>query len=272
MTSSATLPSRAEEKDYPAILGVSADATSSQVKQRYRKLARAHHPDQGGDEEKFKEITEAYEILSNPQKRRKWEEAREAQKNPWGNWPPDVTLDGHPRYRHEVDDEDILNLLHQFRNLRPQRRVELHLNTLEALEGCEKTLELDGERSTLQLHGGLEDGNELLLDNDTLIRIHVHPHPMYKVEGTNLEVEAAVGYPTLALGGELTVPTPDGPKKIRLRPGTPAGSRVRLKGRGAHLDGRRGDLHVRLKVDVPKHHTEEAAQHLRAYQESLEKP
>lgn len=274
MNGSTTIPGRAGEKDYPAILGLPTDADTAAVRRRYRQLAREHHPDQGGNEEKFKEITEAYEVLSDPSKRAQWEAARRAEQAPRPGWGANGDFNGFERSNGfgpsnmtgEDLDGDILNLFRRIRHVQtPVDGGEIHIDALQALEGHEAEITLHGQPRQIRLPSGLREDTEILVDGNTLLSIRIHPHPQYRIEGEDLEVDVPVGYPELVLGGEVQVPTPYGNARVRVPAGTQPGARLRLAGRGARIDGRRTSLYARLQVQVPRDLNPEAKKHLEEY-------
>nr|BBH95624.1 molecular chaperone DnaJ [Thermogemmatispora argillosa] len=241
-------------KDYYKILGVDRNADDKTIRQAYRKLARQYHPDVNpGDkaaEERFKEINEAYEVLSDPEKRKKYDELSSYYQR-YGRW-PGASGSGGYRYQTitEEDLEDLLGGASPFsdffemffgspfggrartgRTVGRQapfgRDVEsvLEVSLAEAYDGATRMIELediDGSRRRLEVKipAGVEDGARIRIPGqglqgaagrgDLYLRIHVRPDPRFTREGTTLRTRVDVPLVTAMLGGEVEVPTPSG--------------------------------------------------------------
>ncbi len=243
-----------EYKDYYKILGVDKNADNRVIRQAYRKLARQYHPDVNpGDrvaEERFKEINEAYEVLSDPEKRKKYDELSSYYQR-YGRW-PGASGSGGYRYQTitEEDLEDLLGGASPFsdffemffgtpfggraRTVRTAERqtavgrdVEsaLEVTLAEAYDGATRVVELedvDGSRRRLEVKipAGVEDGARIRIPaqglqgaagrGDLYLRVHVRPDPRFTREGTTLRTRLEVPLVTAMLGGEAEVPTPAG--------------------------------------------------------------
>ncbi len=282
-------------RDYFKVLGVERTANSDSIKRAYRKLAREYHPDMNpGNAEaegRFKELTEAYEVLSDPQKRRKYEQFGQYWKETSG-----VRGDGPVGAGFDVDFgrygnfEDFVNdLLGRFggpRGASPSsagftggagfprssQRSTLNLDAVttvqisfpEAFNGTERTLCVNEERVKVLIPKGIRTGARLRLKGkgnlqpgtgkrgDLYLNIEVQPHLIWRLEGEHLLAELPVSLDELALGAVVTVVTPDGEVQVNIPSGTPPGRSLRLKGKGWHLNGCRGDLIFSLTMTLPE--------------------
>lgn len=264
-------------KDYYRVLQVSPDASSEEIKQAYRRLARQYHPDLNpGDREaeaRFKEINEAYEVLSDPRARQVYDRATRA--------PGFVYEEPTWAVAHDPLDE----LLDALFGRRPtvQRRsqaasrgrtyeAEITLTLEEAFYGTRRQLTVEGRRVPVQVPPGVRDGTTLRLSGaggrsayggvagDLLLRIRVQPHPQYTVQNNDIITDAEVDLFTALLGGTITVDTLEGPLQVHIRPETQGDSMLRIPGRGmpdpAHPE-KRGDFLIRLRVVLPTGLSEE---------------
>jgi curved DNA-binding protein len=278
-------------KDYYNILGVSRSATEREIKQAYRKLARQHHPDVNpGDksaEERFKQINEAYEVLSDKEKRRKYdkygdqwqyadqfEKARQQQ-----GW--NFSRGGQRVYFGEEDIGSVFDdILRGFgtRAGRPQPRkgrdieFPLEVTLEEAYSGTTRTLSLaDGKRLEVKIPPGVKDGSRVRISGkgaegyggvkgDLYLVTSVRPHRTFRRHGDDLYTDVAVPLMVAVLGGEVKVSTLKGTKlSLKIPPETQNGRSFRLKGQGMpHLgNSTKGDLLARVKVVLPTKLTDE---------------
>ncbi|MGB9706881.1 MAG: DnaJ C-terminal domain-containing protein [Microgenomates group bacterium] len=273
------------KRDYYDILGVSRDASLEEVKKAYRRLALEWHPDRNkspGAEERFKEINEAYEVLSDPEKRAAYDQFGHAAFTPGGmggfeGFPGGftrtykkgpftytyTTFGGSPFEGFGFDFEgfsDPFEIFEQFfggaspfRRTRQVPRYGLSLSFMEAAKGCEKEIVVGGKKRKIRIPPGVEDGTRIKF-SDFYVTIDVRPDKVFRRDGDDVFVNQEISLGTAILGGMVEVPTIDGPVKLRIRPGTQPGTMVRLRGRGVkHLreDGR-GDQYVRLLVKIPE--------------------
>jgi curved DNA-binding protein len=286
--------------DYYEVLGVPRTATEKEIKTAYRKLAREHHPDlhQGGAkqaaEEKFKQINEAYEVLSDADKRSKydrlgmnWQAGQDFQPPPeWGGF--DFRTAGGGQEIHGFSDffstlfgQDVFGR----RGARSQRSqgptrgrdidAEINLLVEELYNGGEKEIQLQSgsdRRSikvkippriypgaVLRLKGLGDPGNEGGGTGDLLLHLNAMPHPIWRiVDHVDLEAELTI-YPEQAVvGDKVSVATPDGMVQLKIPPGIHNGQKLRLKDKGLkRKNGSLGDMFVRVKVDVPPEQTPE---------------
>jgi len=272
------------KRDYYDVLGVSRNASLEEIKKAYRKLALEWHPDRNKSpeaEERFKEINEAYEVLSDPEKRAAYDQFGHAAFTPGGmggfeGFPGGftrtykkgpftytyTTFGSSPFEGFGFDFEgfsDPFEIFEQFfggspfREKRQIPRYGLTLTFLEAAKGCEKEIIIEGKKRKIRIPPGVEDGTRIKF-SDFYVTIDVKPDKIFRREGDDIFVNQEISLGTAILGGVIEVSTIDGPVKLRIRPGTQPGTMVRLRGRGIkHLHSYgRGDQYVRLLVKIPE--------------------
>jgi curved DNA-binding protein len=253
-------------RDYYRTLGVDRGASEPDIKRAYRKLARELHPDVTGDDpratERFKAITEAYEVLSDPQRRRSYDlfGTRDA--------PPPGGPGGPP-----LDFDGVLDQLFPGRKKkkRPEPGVDtersLRIGFVDAYVGVTRALD---QTLKVVVPAGIDDGARLRLkgkgakgvnggpDGDLYVVVHVDAHPVFRRDGHDVLVDVVVPLSTVLLGGSVEIPVPDGDKtsvKMTLPAGTQGGQVFRLRGRGFARtvgEGTRGDLLATVQVRIPR--------------------
>lgn len=272
-------------RDFYEILGVSKTATEAEIKSAYRKMALKFHPDKNkaaDAEEKFKEINEAYQILSNKEKRQAYDQFGHAAFDPaaggaYGNpfaggfrtgGPFTYSYNyssGNPFQQGNIDFDDPFDIFESFfgggfgRAARP--RYSLTIDFMEAVKGTTKDVEIDGKKKTIKVPAGANEGTRIRFD-DFDVTINVRPDDRFKRDNYDLYLDQEISFVTAALGGEVAVPTVDDTLKLKVRPGTQSHTLVRLRGEGVpHVQGKgKGDLYVRLIVNVPEKLTKEQTQ------------
>jgi molecular chaperone DnaJ len=262
------------EKDFYKVLGVSKTASADEIKKKYRQLARDLHPDQNkGDsakEERFKEVSEAYDILSDAKKRAEYDEARSlfergGMPRGGGNFQGDfgdLFGGGNP--------QDIFaNLFGGRRGPRKGQdlQTESSITFRESIYGTTLDLRLsvDGrpQQITARVPAGVQDGAKIRVKGkgapgeagpgDLFIYLQVKPHPIFGRKGDNLTVNLPITFAEAALGADVKVPTLEGNEvTVRIAPGTPSGRTLRVKGRGVTRGHTIGDLLVTVEVQVPR--------------------
>jgi len=277
----------ATKRDYYDVLGVSKDASIQEIKKAYRRLALQYHPDRNkssGANEKFKEINEAYEVLSNAKKRQAYDQFGHAAFDPSaggapGGFPGGPFASGYSRtyqrgpctYTYTTSGgqpgakfnfggfSDPFEIFEQFFGgaspfARASRipRYGLTLSFMEAAKGCEKEVVVGGERKKIKIPAGVDDGSRIRFTN-FYVTIDVLPDKVFQRDGVDVFVNQSLSLTTAILGGMVVVPTIDGEVKLKIRAGTQPGTMVRLRGRGIpRLRGLgRGDQYVRLQVKIP---------------------
>lgn len=268
----------ATKRDYYEILGVDKKADAKAIKAAYRKLALQYHPDRNkapDAEAKFKEINEAYQVLSDEKKRQMYDQFGHAAFDPQsgmggaGNpfasgfggfgagqgpfsWSYTTSGDGS-----NFDFGDPFEIFEQFfgGGFRPGKRrahYSLHIDFMEAINGTEKTVEIEGKKHKVKIPAGANDGTRIRFD-DFDVTLNVGTHPRFRRDNYDIFVEESISFPMAVLGGQLPVKTLTGELTLKIRPGTQPNTLVRVRGEGVPiLQGRgRGDLYVRILVKVP---------------------
>jgi curved DNA-binding protein len=262
-------------KDYYKILGVERNASEKEIKSAYRKLARKYHPDVNpGDksaEEKFKEIQEAYEVLSDSQKRTKYDQFGQywqqmGEPGTGGAYGPmwdTFTFDyggaagqGESGFAGPEGFSDFFEMLFgqqaRGRTTTARRRqaptrgrnieAEMEVSLEDAFHGAKKSFSLGGKKMEVTIPKGVRDGQKIRLANqgeqgpagrgDLLIKIKLRPHPVYERRDDDLHIDVPVDYVTAALGGEVQVPTLAGRVTMKVPRATSGGRVFRLPGQG----------------------------------------
>jgi DnaJ-class molecular chaperone len=278
-------------RDLYEVLGVGRKASADEIKSAYRKLARQYHPDRNpGDkqaEAKFKEIQEAYDILSDETKR--------AQFDRFGTTDPNATFGGRqggPRTQtfhfgggpggfQNVDPETAERLAEMLgglggmggfggvedlfgggaargrRGRRPEPEEvesEVEIPFLTAALGGTVSLRVDGREVEVKVPAGVSDGQKLRLQGqgpgggNLRLALRIAPHPYFRREGNNVVLQVPLSLAEATLGGHVEVPTLDGSRlSVKIPPGTSTGARLRLRGKG--IKG--GDQYIEVQVMVP---------------------
>lgn len=285
-------------KDYYKVLGVSKSAKPEEIKKAYRKLAVQYHPDKNpGDkkaEETFKEITEAYDVLGDVEKRKKYDELGEnwnryqQQGGPsegfdWSQW---QSGDG-GSYSYSSGDfgsggfSDFFESIFgggfgRSRSSGPQSgrdyEAEINLSLEDAYQGTSTQLEANGEKLKLSIKPGVREGQVLRIRGkggpganggergDIYLKVHVATHPHFERRGDDLYCEAPVDLYTAVLGGKATIRTLKGSIKIDIPKETDNGKHLRIKGLGMPVHGKDntfGDLYARVHIVLPKQLSEQ---------------
>jgi molecular chaperone DnaJ len=329
------------EKDYYAVLGVAKDASAKDITRAYRRLARQFHPDANpGDaaaEERFKEISAAYDVVGDEAKRTEYDEVRAA--GPMGGFGPGGFAGGDglgdllgqmfgrgrrgtvgPRRGDDLESVLTLDFVEAARGI----TTTLHLTADSVCSSCSGSgarpgttpkqcgacggrgsvaenqgpfsfsspcrgcggagrvveypcatcrgsgLERRPREVNVRIPAGVDDGQRIRLKGrgspgrnggpagDLLVECRVAPHPVFARDGLNLLVRVAVPWTEAVLGGSVEVPVLEGdPVRLKLKPGTQAGSRHRVKNRGISTQRDQGDLIVTVDIDVPSRLTDE---------------
>ena len=279
-------------RDYYEVLGVPRTATAEEIKRAYRQLARKHHPDlqvaseRARASERFKEINEANEVLSDPDKRAKYDALGANWKGGMDFTPPPDTGRG-PSVTTEWEGfGDFSDFFGSIFGRPPGGRAgagraggdragvrmpipgndvegELPLTLDDVLHGGQRRITVDGRSLDVTIPRGIRDGATLRLAGqggpgvnggpagDVYLRVRLLPHPRYRVVDDDLEMDLPLWPWQAVLGAEVRVDTPDGPVTLTVPPGTQSGQRLRLRGRGLPRDGARGDLYAVVRVVVP---------------------
>jgi DnaJ-class molecular chaperone len=268
-------------KDPYEILGVARTAPDEEIRKVYRRLARKHHPDVNpGDKEaeaRFKEISAAYDLLSDAEKRRRFDageiDASGAERPQQKYYRDFATGEGADRYANGSGFADFANTDELFAELLGRRRqsrgMDLHaqlaVDLIDAITGASRQLPMpDGSAISLTIPPGIEDGQILRLKGkgaaapgnsppgDLLVRISIRPHRFFQREGEDVRIELPVTLKEAVLGAKVRTPTPFGAVMLTVPKGSSSGTVLRLKGKGVARPGAPGDLLVTLKIVLPK--------------------
>lgn len=279
-----------EYKDYYKVLGVDKKASQDEIKKAYRILAVKHHPDKNPDnkeaEEKFKLANEANEVLSNPTKRKKYDELGENwqqydkgnQQNPFNGASGSQQFYEGNRNDAFGGQSDFSDFFEQFfagkqgRGTSQNRKgydyeTEMEITLEEAFKGTSRIIQLENEtlRVTtkpgaytdllLQIKGKGANGSSKDQRGDLFVRVKLTPNAKFKVKGDDLYSQQEIDLYTAVLGGEELVETLSGQVKIKVAAGTQNDKSIRLKGKGMPLytkPDQFGDLYIQLKVHIPE--------------------
>jgi curved DNA-binding protein len=277
-------------EDYYEALGVPRDASAEDIRRAYRSLARQYHPDinkEPGAEDRFKEISEAYEVLRDPEKRARYDRfgARGGPgpggvggRGGFGGFDGGEDLGG---VSFDVGGGDFSDLFDQLFSRRGARRgssfegfsmrgsdleAVLDLALTEAAAGGRRWLSIDGRSVEVDIPRGVRDGQVIRIPGqgapgtgggppgDLVLRIRLRPHPNFRVEGGDLYTDLPVAPWEAALGAEVPVATLDGTARVKVPVGSSCGRRLRLRGQGlpGNAQAPPGDLYAVVTIQVPK--------------------
>jgi curved DNA-binding protein len=273
-------------KDYYKILGVGRGAGEDEIKKAYRKLARKYHPDvskEADAKEKFQEASEAYETLRDKEKRAAYDSLGSGFRQGQDFRPPPDWVDrfggGRTEDLHGVDLGELFESMGLFgRAGRRSRRsfagedyeIPVRLTLEEAASGAARTVQLDsGSSFTARIPKGATDGQRLRLRGkggagvnggpagDLYLTIALEPHSLFRPSGHDLDIEVPLAPWEAALGAEVQIPTLEGRVTMKVPPGSKAGQKLRLSGKGLPKPGGgAGDLYALLSIAVPATLTE----------------
>ncbi|WP_293695961.1 DnaJ C-terminal domain-containing protein [uncultured Agrococcus sp.] len=297
------------DKDFYKVLGVPKDVGEKDLKNAYRKLARQYHPDQNpGDtaaETKFKEISEANAVLSDPKQRQEYDAIR-AMAGGRPRFAPgtggagfeDVFggFGGGPRVQYSQGDfDDLLGGLFGGQGgfaprgggfgAPPKGRdiaANASLDFRSAVQGDTLKLTVGGRSMNVRIPAGVHDGQKIKISGrgepspaggpagDLVVTVSVRSHPVFKLDGLHLRVDVPVSFSEAALGATIEVPTLGGePVKLKVPAGTPSGRVMRVKGKGVQSKKGTGDLLAAVQVAVPTNLGREQKKQLKAFADSL---
>lgn len=278
--------------DYYKVLGVDKNASADDIKKAYRKLARKLHPDiNPNDKEaqhKFQQVNEANEVLSDPEKRKKydqygkdWQHAEQFEHQRRAQQQSKQQTGGgeYFSYGDEGDFSSFFESMFGSRGRSSQTKfrgqdyhAELKLTLADVMETKKQTFTINGKNIRITIPAGVENGQEIKLKGygspgvnggpagDLYVTFSIASHPVFKRLGNDLYANATIDLYTALLGGETTIDTMSGKIKLKVNPETQNGTKVRLKGKGVPVykkEGQTGDLYVTYEVKLPTNLTEQ---------------
>jgi DnaJ-class molecular chaperone len=264
--------------DYYQKLGLGRAASLDEIKKAYRSLAMKHHPDRGGDEKKFKEISEAYEILSDPEKKSMVDSGIDpAAANNGHNKPGGSPFDFH---FNSGNFEDVFSQFgFHFNNRQVRRNKSININVELTLEDVLNGKEIDADIAlpgqsnktiNINIPPGIDDGQQVRYQGlgdssvpnappgDLFVSVRVRQHPIFQRHGDSLAVEKIISVWDAILGVNLKIDTIDGKNlQITVPPGTAPETVLSCKGEGMPnlRSKKRGNLLIKIKIDIPKNLT-----------------
>lgn len=280
------------EKDFYKVLGVAKDVPEAELKKVYRKLARKYHPDSNpGDakaEAKFKEISEAYSVLSDAETRKEYDAFRAM-----GGGARFTAPGGNPGASSAGFEDVFANLFGGrggfggFGGPMPGSDLQAAITIpfIDSIHGTTMKLNYEGLGViNAKIPAGVSDGQKIKLrgkgspspnggpKGDLIITVTVKPHPVFSRDGNNLRLTVPITFAEAVLGATITVPTLGGdPVKLKVAPNTPNGRVLRVKGKGVESSKGTGDLLATVEVLVPSHVSDKAAKALQEFDELLPK-
>jgi molecular chaperone DnaJ len=276
------------EKDFYKILGVAKDVPEAELKKVYRKLAKANHPDlHPGDakaEARFKDISEAYDVLSDKEQRKEYDAIR--------------AMGGGARFQQGPGSsggfEDVFSNLFGGGGFSggfggfggPQRGQDLTTSStidfIDSIKGTTLKIKVGNDTVSLKVPAGIQDGQKLKLagkgqsspnggpKGDLVVSIKVKTHPVFSRDGDNVRVSVPVTIAEAILGATIQVPLlGEAPVKLKVAPGTPNGRTLRVKGKGVQRPGHEGDLLATVEIAVPSHVNEKAKALIEQFESEL---
>jgi len=284
----------ASKSDYYDILGISKAASADEIKKAYRKQALEWHPDRHRDEKeaaekRFKEINEAYQVLSDSQKRQAYDQFGHdafspggpsassgfyaggggpfTQSGRYGPFTYTYTTtggDGGNPFA-GMDFGDPFDIFEQFfgggnpfRQTHQIPRYSLTIDFMEAIKGVTKEVTIESKRRKIKIPAGIYEGARINFGDFTL-SVNIKPDKLFERQDDDIYVSVAIPFSLAVFGGQIKIPTIENEIKIKIRPGTQSGTMMRLRERGVpHLRGRgKGDEYVRINVVTPEKLTRE---------------
>jgi curved DNA-binding protein len=279
--------------DYYKLLGIEKTATPKEIKSAYRKLARKFHPDLNPNDKdakkNFQQINEANEVLSDPEKRKKydqygqdWKHAEEFDKaKQYQEQSSNYRRKTYAGNQSEGDFSDFFESMfgssagagrsRQVKYRGEDFNAELHLDLIDAYKTHKQTLTVNGKKIRITIPAGIENGQTIKIaghggpginggpNGDLYITFSIANHPKIKRLGDNLFTTVDLDLYIAVLGGEITIDTLIGKAKLKVKPETQNGSKVKLAGKGFPVykdEGRFGDFYITYAINIPTNLTE----------------
>ena len=284
--------------DYYKVLGINRDATQEEIKKAYRKLARKYHPDVNPNNKdakvKFQEINEAYEVLSDPEKRKKYDKYGENWKNAdayekagfyQGNAGfKTEDFNGFEGFSYSYENQDFSDFFEflfgksdtqRFKNIKfkgEDFHAQLELTLTDIYKTKKHVIDVNGKKIRITIPAGVEDGQTIKIkgyggkginggpNGDLYITFRIINNTPFKRKGSDLYLNYDLDLYTAILGGEIVLNTIDGKIKLKIKPETQNGSTVRIKGKGMPVykqEGKYGNLYITFNIKIPENLSEE---------------
>lgn len=275
-------------KDYYSVLGVTKTAKTEEIKKAYRTLAQQFHPDKNpGDakaEERFKEINEAYQVLSDPQNREKYDRLGSSWNThshqggagspfDWQAWQNrGSSRNDFSQFSGGSGFSDFFETIFNNagagqKSARPQKstsELQATISFQQAYSGCTLKLTTGGKQREIRLKPGIKDGQTINIPSgqghDIHVKVHITPDEIYRIQGSDLEADVEVPLYTALLGGQVNFTTLKGTIAVKIAPETKPATKLRLKGFGMPIHGKDqtfGDLFLLVHIVFPERLTEE---------------
>jgi curved DNA-binding protein len=277
-----------EFKDYYSVLGLTKTAKPEEIKKAYRTLAQQYHPDKNpGDskaEEKFKEINEAYQVLSDPQNKEKYDRLGSSWNShahqggagspfDWQAWQTrGSSQNDFSQFSGGAGFSDFFESIFNGgaggqrtqRNQKPASELQATISFHQAYHGCTLKLTTGGKQREIRLKPGIKDGQTINIPSgqghDIHVKVHVKPDSIYTMQGSDLEAELHVPLYTALLGGQVNFKTLKGTVAVKIAPETKPGTKLRMKGFGMPIHGKEqqfGDLFLHVEIEFPENLNEQ---------------
>ncbi|MBN2693903.1 J domain-containing protein [bacterium] len=280
-------------ENYYEILGVSKTATDDEIKKAYRKLAMKYHPDQNQGnaeaEKKFKEISVAYSVLGDPEKRKKYDQIGHSNYERSGgndsNFDPSDIFEnifgfGKKKKKGGSFFDDIFSNMSGARGSSNMRKKgdniekELLITLSDALKGCSKDIIVNGQKISVKIPQGTKEGQKIKLKGygspspfegapgDLILNIKFELDTNYKVDGDNIYTEFSLPLLTALKGGKIEIPTHWGTINLNIPAWTTSGKSFRIPGFGWRANEKKGDLYIKMNISLPENVTEQQKNNL----------
>ena len=272
--------------DYYQVLGVSKNSSKQELKSAYRKLALKWHPDKNkekGAEQKFKEINQAYETLSDPKKKDMYDQVGHSAYSSGGartgtGYYSNV---GGQSVNFDFGGVDPFDIFEQFfggqspygrsrQTHQPRSVYQMQISFLEAVRGVEKLTVINGKEKSIKVPAGVDNGTRIRF-NDFDVVMSVAPDRRFTRKGQDVYYKQAISLSQAILGGTIEIPTIDRPVKVKVKPGTQSGSMLRLQGKGIPhpQSSRKGDQYIQFAVTVPSKLSNKAKELIKEFEKEI---
>ena len=282
--------------DYYQVLGVSKNSSKQELKSAYRKLALKWHPDKNkekGAEQKFKEINQAYETLSDPKKKDMYDQvghsayssggarAGAAGQNPYGGQGGYYSNVGGQSVNFDFGGVDPFDIFEQFfggqspygksrQTHQPRSVYQMQISFLEAVRGVEKLTVINGKEKSIKVPAGVDNGTRIRF-NDFDVVMSVAPDRRFTRKGQDVYYEQTISLTQAILGATIEIPTIDKAVNVKVKPGTQSGSMLRLQGKGIPYlqSSRKGDQYIQFAVTVPSKLSNKAKELIKEFEKEI---